>query len=70
MLTSIVGMDLAALWDLSDLANILMTYCNIPLLYIGFRYVKRAQEHFDKGGTPFGSDIAGIDLPVWDEKKE
>ena len=68
MLTSIVGMDLAALWNLSDLANILMTYCNIPLLYIGFRYVKRAQEHFDKGGSSFGSDTAGIDLPVWDEK--
>ena len=24
----------------------------------------------DGSGTPFGSDIAGIDLPVWDEKKE
>lgn len=71
MLTSIVGMDLAALWNLSDLANILMTYCNIPILYIGFKYVIRAQEHFDRNdGTPFGSDIAGTDLPVWDDRRE
>lgn len=67
MLTSIVGMDLSALWDLSDLANILMTYCNIPLLYLGFRYVKRAQEHFEKDDkTPFNSDIVGIKLSAWD----
>ena len=70
LLTSIVGLDLGALWDLSDFANILIAYCNIPLLYIGFKYVKRAQEHFEKfDGTPFNSEIAGINLPVWDEKK-
>ena len=69
MLTSIVGMDLGALWDLSDFANILIAYCNIPLLYIGFKYVKRAQEHFEqKNGTPFSSEIAGISLPVWDKR--
>ena len=69
MLTSIVGMDLAALWDLSDFANILIAYCNIPLLYLGFRYVKKAQLHFEKNdGTPFTSEIAGISVPVWDEK--
>ena len=48
ILTSIVGMDLGALWDLSDFANILIAYCNIPLLYIGFKYVKKAQIHYEK----------------------
>ncbi len=71
MLTSIVGMDLGALWDLSDFANILIAYCNIPLLYIGFKYVKRAQEHFEKNdGTPFDSKVVGVDVPVWDEKAQ
>ncbi|MCR4909425.1 MAG: alanine:cation symporter family protein [Lachnospiraceae bacterium] len=71
MLTSIVGMDLGALWDLSDFANILIAYCNIPLLYIGFKYVKRAQLHYEsKEGTPFGSKVAGLDLPVWDNRKK
>lgn len=69
MLTSIVGMDLGALWDLSDFANILIAYCNIPLLHIGFKYVKRAQEHFEKNdGTPFTSDVIGTTTDVWDKK--
>ena len=69
ILTSIVGMDLGALWDLSDFANILMAYCNIPILYVGFKYVLRATKHFEKNdNTAFTSQVAGINLPVWDEK--
>jgi AGCS family alanine or glycine:cation symporter len=69
VLTSIAGMDLGSLWDLSDFANILIAYCNIPLLYIGFGYVKKATQHFEKqDGTPFTSKVVGIDVPVWDEK--
>ena len=69
MLTSIVGMDLGALWDLSDFANILIAYCNIPLLYIGFKYVKKAQMHYElEDGTPFTSKVVGIDVSVWDDK--
>ncbi len=69
VLTSIAGLDLSSLWDLSDFANILIAYCNIPLLYIGFRYVKRATAHFEKNdGTPFTSKVVGVDTPVWDEK--
>lgn len=69
VLTSIAGMDLASLWNLSDFANILIAYCNIPLLYVGFKYVKKAYAHFDKNdGTPFTSEVVGIDVPVWDEK--
>ena len=71
MLTSIVGMDLGALWDLSDFANILIAYCNIPLLYIGFKYVQKAREHFEKeDGTPFTSMVVGVDLEVWDKKAD
>lgn len=71
VLTSIVGMDLGSLWDLSDFANILIAYCNIPLLYIGFKYVKRATLHFEKNdGTPFTSEVVGVDVPVWDERKK
>ena len=69
ILTNIAGMDLGALWNLSDFANILIAYCNIPLLYIGFKYVKNATAHFEKNdGTAFTSKEAGIDVPVWDEK--
>lgn len=69
VITNIAGMDLGALWDLSDFANILMVYCNLPLQYIGFKYVLRAWRHFEKhDGTPFTSAVAGISVPVWDEK--
>ena len=65
VITNIAGMDLSALWDLSDFANILMVYCNLPLQYIGFKYVLRAWEHFEKNdGTAFTSKIAGIDVTV------
>ncbi len=71
VMTSIAGMDLSSLWNLSDFANILIAYCNIPLLYIGFKYVKRATNHFDKkDGTKFNSEIAGIHVPAWDEKAD
>ena len=70
VMTSIAGMDLSSLWNLSDFANILIAYCNIPLIYIGFKYVKRATDHFDKmDDTPFESSVIGIDVPTWDEKK-
>ncbi|MBQ4283499.1 MAG: sodium:alanine symporter family protein [Lachnospira sp.] len=69
ILTSIAGLDLGALWNLSDFANILIAYCNIPLLYIGFKYVKRATEHFEQNDkTAFTSEVVGCDVPVWDEK--
>ena len=69
VMTSIAGMDLGSLWNLSDFANILIAYCNIPLLYIGFKYVKRATNHFEKNdGTPFTSEVVDIEVPVWDEK--
>lgn len=69
VITNIAGMDLGALWNLSDFANILMVYCNLPLLYIGFRYVLRAWKHFEKDDdTPFNSKVAGVNLPAWDER--
>ena len=71
VVTNIAGMDLSALWNLSDFANILMVYCNLPLLYLGFRYVLRAWRHFEaEDGTPFDSQVAGTQVPVWDEKAE
>ncbi len=71
VLTSIAGLDLGALWNLSDFANILIAYCNIPLLYIGFKHVKRALDHFEKkDGSKYNSAVSGLELPVWDERRD
>lgn len=68
ILTSIVGMDLGSLWDLSDFANILIAFCNIPLLFLGFKYVKKATKHFENENTEFNSKIIGIKTTFWDNK--
>lgn len=69
VMTNIAGLDLSALWNLSDFANILMVYCNLPLLYLGWKHVKKAVRHYEaKEKTPYTSQVAGMDLPVWDEK--
>ncbi len=72
VLVNIAGYDLGNLWAFSDLANIIMVYCNIPLLYKGFQYVLKAKEHFVSESTePFDSQkILGIDTPCWPKKKQ
>lgn len=49
MITNIAGLDLSALWNLSDFANIIMVCCNLPLLYLGYGKVRNAFEHFEGG---------------------
>lgn len=69
VLTSIAGYDLGALWNLSDAANILMVFVNLPILFIGFKYVLRAVKHFDSGdNSNFTSDVVGTDLSAWEDK--
>lgn len=69
VMTYIMGKDLSALWNLSDFGNILIAYCNIPLLYLGFKYVLKATKHYEKNdGTKFDSSVVGTEVKVWDEK--
>ena len=68
MATNIAGLDLSALWNLSDFANIVMVCCNLPLLYLGLNKVLKAFDHFQKQQEPFSSKVLGEALPVWDEK--
>lgn len=70
VLCSIAGLNLGNLWAISDLGNILIVFANIPLLYIGSRYVFKATKHYKKNdGTPFNSKVIGIECPYWDERK-
>lgn len=70
ILCSIAGLELGNLWAISDLGNILIVYANIPLLYIGAKYVFKATAHYKKkDGSAFTSDVIGCDKLYWDEKK-
>lgn len=69
ILSSMAGIDLGNLWAISDLGNILIVFANIPLLYMGFKYVSKATTHFKKkDGTKFTSDIIGTECTYWDER--
>ena len=69
ILCSIAGLELGNLWAISDLGNILIVFANIPLLYIGAKYVFKATAHYKKkDGTAFTSDVIESDKLYWDEK--
>ncbi len=71
VLVNIAGYDLGNLWAFSDLANIIIVYFNIPLLYLGARYVLKATDHYCKeDGTPFTSKTVGITCEYWDDKNK
>lgn len=67
---NIAGLELGNLWAFSDLGNIIIVYFNIPIVFIGAKYVFRATKHYKKNdGTPFTSEVIGRDDCVyWDEK--
>lgn len=67
---SIAGIDLSNLWAISDLGNILIVFANIPLLYIGTKYILRATRHYkQKDGTPFTSKAVGTKCGYWDLRR-
>ncbi|MBQ8559431.1 MAG: amino acid carrier protein [Tyzzerella sp.] len=69
---NIAGLELGNLWAFSDLGNILIVYFNVPIVFIGAKYVFRATKHYKKNdGTPFTSKVIGRDdCTYWDEKAE
>lgn len=71
ILCNIAGLELGNLWAFSDLGNILIVFFNIPIVFIGAKYVIKATEHFKKAdGTPFCSKIIHRDYcEYWDEIK-
>ena len=70
ILCSLAGLDLGNLWAISDLGNILIVLANVPLLYLGAKYVFKATKHYKKNdGTAFSSDVVGVKCEYWDEKR-
>lgn len=72
ILCNIAGLELGNLWAFSDLGNILIVFFNVPIVYVGAKYVFKATEHFKKNdGTPFTSKVIGRDdCEFWDQKSK
>ena len=70
ILCNIAGLELGNLWAFSDLGNILIVFFNVPIVYVGAKYVFRATKHYRKNdGTPFTSEVIGRkDCQYWDER--
>ena len=70
ILCNIAGLELGNLWAFSDLGNILIVFFNVPIVYVGAKYVFRATKHYKKNdGTPFTSEVIGReDCRFWDER--
>ena len=68
---NIAGYDLSNLWAFSDLGNIIIVYCNIPMLYIGFRYVMKATKNYRESENPvFNSSVIGMETEYWDTENK
>ena len=70
ILCNIAGLELGNLWAFSDLGNILIVFFNVPIVYMGSKYVYRATKHYrEDDGTPFTSQVIGrSDCTFWDER--
>jgi len=72
ILCNIAGLELGNLWAFSDLGNILIVFFNVPIVYVGAKYVMKATKHFKANdGTPFTSEVVGRnDCVYWDALAE
>lgn len=71
ILCSLAGLNLGNLWAISDLGNILIVFANIPLLYLGCKYVFKATAHYKKKDvTPFTGTVIGMECEYWDHRDE
>lgn len=71
ILVNIAGYDLGNLWAFSDLANIIIVYVNVPLLYIGARYVfKATRQYKENEEAEFNSGVIGIPCEYWDNRNQ
>lgn len=70
ILCNIAGLELGNLWAFSDLGNILIVFFNVPIVYVGAKYVFRATKHYKKNdGSSFTSEVIGRDdCRFWDER--
>lgn len=67
ILCNIAGLELGNLWAFSDLGNILIVFFNVPIVFVGAKYVFRATKHYKENcADGFRGDVIGRDdLEYW-----
>jgi AGCS family alanine or glycine:cation symporter len=65
-LSVLAGLELGNLWYISDFVNLMVVLANVPLLFIGSKYVLGALAHYNRtGGARFVSREIGLETEVW-----
>ena len=67
ILCNIAGLELGNLWAFSDLGNILIVFFNVPIVFVGAKYVFKATKHYKENGVDsFRGEVIGRDdLEYW-----
>lgn len=70
ILCNLAGLTLDNLWAFSDLGNILIVFANIPILFVGAKYVIKATKHYRaEDGSAFTSQTIGVNEELyWDNR--
>lgn len=73
VLTVLANLQLGNIWYLADLMNILLVFVNVPIIFLGSKYVIKALDHYNRtdGKSGFIS-LRDIDLETdyWTEKNQ
>lgn len=65
-LTVLSGLELGNLWYISDLVNIMVVYCNIPILLFGCNIVFKALKNYNQDSDKrFVSLDIGVESEIW-----
>lgn len=72
IISRVSGYDMYNLWAMTDLGNVVILIVNIPILYLGLKYVDRAIKHYESGEIKFSADSIGYDKPLdaWEKQEE
>lgn len=69
VLAVLASLELGHFWYIADFLNVIVVYINVPIIVIGYKYAKRAIEHYQKGdGTEFTSKVIGVTAEYWDNR--
>lgn len=72
IISRVSGYDMYNLWAMTELGNVVILIVNIPILYLGLKYVEKAIKHYESGEGKFSADSIGYDKPLdgWENQAE
>lgn len=73
VLTVLANLQLGNIWYLADLMNIFLVFVNVPIIFLGSKYVFKALKHYNKTDGKEGfvsSRDIGLETSYWTEEMQ